>query len=185
MIQIDLHRKASKPVEPPPRKSGKPVSPLSQLWEVDLAAALLERKALRRSWLLMALARRKETGRLLSEVLEQMGIACRRYQAAVLAEHLHVRFVGVAEAEVDPAVAGEIAPEVLSATCALPVSLKGQCLTVAMAQPRNAAALEMLRQSTERTIEPVLGDPVEIRKALECLRTLQGTQTDRTRSRVE
>ena len=114
-----------------------------------------------------AIRLQKQQGRPIKDVLMGMGLASARDVLSAMGAVLGIPVVDLKRERIDP-VALKYIPEPLARRhMAVPVSLHGGTLRVAMAEPRNLQALEDLSAQSGVTIEAALGDPAQIADAID------------------
>jgi len=131
-----------------------------------VSSGLLSEEALR-----AALAEQRETGKRLVEILLTSG----RNRPAVpeaplmraLASLFGLEVVSLRTIEVTPEVLGLIPSEFAVSREVLPLSVQGECLTVALSDPLDLASQDDLQMLSGLSIRPVLALPSEIRRATE------------------
>ena len=89
--------------------------------------------------------------------------------ARVLARRYGVPAIDLSTAEVDLAAIKLVPLEIACKLNAVPVSLKGSVLTVALSAPNNLAALDELRFITGRTVRVVVAAHSQIKSAIDTL----------------
>ncbi len=132
-----------------------------------LLEVLVESKLLTQDQLTQALARQRQTGQNLTQILVGSGWVSQRELLAVLSRSLNIPAIDLAKYRVDPEVVRLIPERVARQAHAVPVSKIGTLLTVAMADPMNVLALDDLALASHYDIAPVLASDAEITAVLE------------------
>ncbi len=135
--------------------------------DLRLGEVLLERNIITREQLQIALEHPHAKHAHLGQVLVELGMATREQINLALSRKLGIPFVRVAGYPVPPEVIALVPPEVAIEHLLLPIGFHGNRLVVAMENPLDWAALDILRIQTNRPIEPVITSSNEISEALE------------------
>lgn len=133
-----------------------------------LGDILLADKVITQEQLTEALKTQQETGhqKHLGEVLFELGFATREQINVALAGKLGIPYVSLEEFEVDQFPISLIPPDIALQYNILPLALVNGILVVAMEDPFNWEALEVVRFNTKQNIEPVLSPARDITQAL-------------------
>lgn len=138
--------------------------PLSDL---HLGEILLEERHLSRSELDKALeAQKLAPGRHLGEVLIDLGLVSREHVHAALAHKLGIPYVTMGEFDIDPEVLALVPADIALQYTVLPLASRNNHLAVAMENPMDWEALEVLRFNTNHIIDPVITSGKDISQAL-------------------
>jgi len=106
------------------------------------------------------------TGQSLQQLLVEKGYLQEEDLVITLSEHLGVPHIRVANYSIPKEVLAHV-PEALARQYQmLPVSLTGEVLTLAMADPLNIMAVDDLRRITNHEVEPVVAMMTELRDAI-------------------
>jgi type IV pilus assembly protein PilB len=132
-----------------------------------LGEVLQERGHISPEALSKALEEQHRTVSLLGEVLLHGGTVDKSHLVGALEEVTRVKYVDCLSVRIDPQVLKLIPRAVAKRNSALPLSLEGQKLVTAMAEPQNLQTLDELRFVTGKVIVPRLGFRSEILSALE------------------
>ncbi len=115
-----------------------------------------------------ALEESKRTRLKIGEVLVKRGYATEEDVARALSEQLGFAYMDLSSYDIEPAALSLVPREAASRLQAVPLFLIQNSLTVAMANPLDISAIDELgRLSGGLRIEPVLGTPGGIKKAIE------------------
>lgn len=110
---------------------------------------------------------KQTTGTLFGEVALQMGLITPTQITDALAEQCGMPVVNLAETTIPPKVL-ELVPQTMAELYKImPVSLKNDVLTVAMAEPQNLGALDDLRNFLGFDIRGAVASPADVTKAIE------------------
>jgi hypothetical protein len=130
-------------ITPPPQKS--------------LPETLLAQGQVTREQLEQALARQKETGQFIGEILIEQGAIDENSLLSFLAKFCKVPHLSLLDYLIDKDIAGLIPREVCMKYRLLPIDKIGRNLTVAMVNPLNAEALQKIRElCPDLRIKPIL-----------------------------
>jgi hypothetical protein len=116
-----------------------------------------------------ALERQRVTGLRLGETLFEMGLISSFDLASVLAARLGVPFVDLDDTEIDPRAVAKIPSAVARRAYAVPLSLEGNRLRVAIADPTNDEAVSDVEWACRLDVEPVLADPAQLLAVLQAV----------------
>jgi type IV pilus assembly protein PilB len=114
------------------------------------------------------LEEQKQTpGEVIGRVAVRMGLISEAQLSEALAEQWGMQVVNLKETTIPPK-ALELVPETMASIYKImPVSLKNNVLTVAMADPQNIAALDDLRNFLGYDVRGAVSNPVDIQEAIE------------------
>lgn len=107
-----------------------------------------------------------ERGRSLGRVLIQLGFVTEAGLVSILAEQLGLEFIDLTEAHIDQAAVSMVAEPVARRHSCLPVSLDGESLIVAMADPANVVAVDDIRAMTKRDVRVVVATKSDVMQAI-------------------
>jgi type IV pilus assembly protein PilB len=116
--------------------------------------------------LLEALEKKKESGKSLARTLIEMGIVSEVKLTEVLAQHLNLEFVDIANYHVDMTAVAVLDEKVASRHLAIPLRFDDETLVVAMADPTNIFALDDVKMYTGYPVRPVVATKVDIEDAI-------------------
>ena len=107
-----------------------------------------------------------QRGRSLGRVLIELGFVTEAGLVSILAEQLGLSFVDLSEAHVDQAAVAMVAEPVARRHSCLPMSLDGETLVVAMADPANVVAVDDIRAMTKRDVRVVVSTKADVSNAI-------------------
>ncbi|MBF0479434.1 MAG: Flp pilus assembly complex ATPase component TadA [Candidatus Omnitrophica bacterium] len=128
---------------------------------------LLRDKHLSASDLEKALGEQQRKGGELSRILIDMKLIDEDTLTSVLSQSLGIPVISITRIKIDPQVIKFIARDVALKYQIMPVSLIGQTLTLAMADPLNIFVIDNVKAVTGYTINPIIGRKAEIAGAIE------------------
>src|SRR5579871_4481061 len=106
-------------------------------------------------------------GEVIGRVAVRMGLVTEAQLSEALAEQWGMQVVNLKETTITPKVL-ELVPETMASIYKImPVSLKNNVLTVAMADPQNIAALDDLRNFLGYDVRGAVSNPADIQEAIE------------------
>ncbi len=106
-------------------------------------------------------------GEVIGRVAVRMGLVTETQLSEALAEQWGMQVVNLKETTITPKVL-ELVPETMASIYKImPVSLKNNVLTVAMADPQNIAALDDLRNFLGYDVRGAVSNPADIQEAIE------------------
>ncbi len=114
-----------------------------------------------------ALDTQKQSGRLLGQVLIDLGLANNEQVLQALASQFRIPFVRLRESDLDPKAMALVPSQLVFKHQAVPYQLKDGALQVVVSNPLNIAALDDIRLVTGLAVEPVLGSVDDIRLLIE------------------
>jgi type IV pilus assembly protein PilB len=110
---------------------------------------------------------KQSPGEVIGRVAVRMGLVNEAQLSEALAEQWGMQVVNIKETTIPPKVL-ELVPETMASIYKImPVSLKNNVLTVAMADPQNIAALDDLRNFLGYDVRGAVSNPVDIQAAIE------------------
>src|SRR5579864_896047 len=110
---------------------------------------------------------KKSPGEVIGRVAVRMGLVTEAQLSEALAEQWGMQVVNLKETTITPKVL-ELVPETMASIYKImPVSLKNNILTVAMADPQNIAALDDLRNFLGYDVRGAVSNPADIQAAIE------------------
>ncbi|MBF0521462.1 MAG: Flp pilus assembly complex ATPase component TadA [Candidatus Omnitrophica bacterium] len=131
-----------------------------------LQQILLQHKLVSPENLDKALKQQEQEGGELSKILIKLNLIDEETLIPVLSEAMEVPLIHISRLHIDPEVVKIVPQDVAQKYQVIPVSLLGDHLTVAMADPLNIFAVDNLKALTGYTIIPVIGREEEIRLAI-------------------
>jgi type IV pilus assembly protein PilB len=126
-----------------------------------LGAVLLQSKLLRPEQLDRALEIQRGTGKRLGEILIELGFLYEQDISRALANQSGLKYIDLQASSVDPRAASRLSPEVGQHVRAVPVRFEADGLLVAVADPAEAPAA-LLSRETGLKVTLCVGDPSEI-----------------------
>jgi len=142
-------------------KNARPIS------ELLLGEILLDEGHVTRPQLEHALQeQRQRPGRHLGEILIDLGTCTREQVTAALAHKLGIPYVRLGDYEIDTKVISLIPADIALHYNVLPLAIQNKHLTIAMENPMDWEALEVLRFNSNLTIDTVITSGQEISAAL-------------------
>jgi len=110
---------------------------------------------------------KKSPGELLGQVAVRMGLATEAQLSEALAEQWGMQVINLKETTIPPKVL-ELVPETMASIYKImPISLKNNVLTVAMADPQNIGALDDLRNFLGYDVRGAVASPADVQAAIE------------------
>jgi len=128
---------------------------------------LLEQKLVSEDQLRECIKVQRATGKSLSTILVERGYVSEEDLVITLSEQLGIPHIRVAHYSIPKEVLSEVPESLARQYQMLPVSVTGDVLTIAMADPLNIMALDDLRMLTSYDIEPVVAVGSELSAAIE------------------
>jgi type IV pilus assembly protein PilB len=127
-----------------------------------LGDVLLEQQLITEEQLRECVAVQRNGGQNLAHILVEKGYLDEEDLVVTLSEQLGIPHIRVANYKIPKQVLGEVPESLARQHCMLPVSVTGDVLTLAMADPLNIVALDDLRMLTSFDIEPVVAVESEL-----------------------
>lgn len=131
-----------------------------------LGQILLKNRIITEEQLEQALERQRETGEPLGRVLVDMKIVSEGALTSILARQIGLRYVDLANYDVDITAPSLVDAEVARRYTLIPIGFEGDKLLVAMADPTNVFALDDIRIMTGMDVEPVVATKEDIIAAI-------------------
>ena len=128
---------------------------------------MVESKLLTKSQLEQAMTRQRKTGENLSHIVISAGWVTQRNLLAALSRGFNIPAIDLAKYRVDPDVVRLVPERVARHSHAIPISLIGKRLTVAMADPMNIFTVDDLTELTHYEIVPVIASDAEITSVID------------------
>ncbi|MDP2940182.1 MAG: ATPase, T2SS/T4P/T4SS family [Candidatus Omnitrophota bacterium] len=114
-----------------------------------------------------ALTVQKEKGGRLSDILVKMGFIDENDLTLILSQSLGLPPLDMSRVKIDPSVIKIIPQEIARYYQIIPISLMGNSLTLAMADPLNIFAIDDVKALTGFEINPIISRPKDIMQAIE------------------
>lgn len=143
----------------------------------NLGEILMNHKIITQAQLDTALADQRTAPRPLGQILIQRGYLTEKLLLQALAAQKGVGAWHIDQDPADPAAVAKIDPLVCRDNYFLPVGIKGQVLVVAMKDPDDIQAIDLLRNLSGMRIEPVMADEVKLAKAIKKLAAVAEIET--------
>ncbi len=138
-----------------------------ELKQIQWGRRLVQRGILTAAQLDEALTEEKQNGTFLGSLIVRKGWASEEQVARALSEQLGLAYIDLNTRPVEPETL-DFLPESLCRTHrAVPLFALGDSITVAMANPLDAKAIEELEEASQRNIRPAVATPTAIVRALE------------------
>ena len=131
-----------------------------------LGQILVKNKIITEEQLQQALDKQDETGESLGRVLIDMKIVSEGALTSILARQIGLKYVDLANYDVDISASSLVDAEVARRYTLIPVGFDGDRLMVAMADPTNVFALDDVRIMTGMEIEPMVATKEDIVSAI-------------------
>ncbi|MFN8857823.1 MAG: pilus assembly protein PilB, partial [Planctomycetaceae bacterium] len=110
---------------------------------------------------------KKSPGEVIGQVAVRMGLVTEAQLSEALAEQWGMQVINLKETTIPPKVL-ELVPETMASIYKImPVSLKNNVLTVAMADPQNLGALDDLRNFLGYDVRGAVASPADVQAAIE------------------
>jgi type IV pilus assembly protein PilB len=129
--------------------------------------SLLSRRLVQQSQLDEALEIQRAHGGSLQQILVQRGFVNETDLLAAVSEGLGIPTITLSRLKLDPGLKGLISREMAVQYQLIPVACIGRTLTVAMADPLNIFALDMIAATTGLTINPLMASPKDLQDAID------------------
>lgn len=136
---------------------------------IRLGDILVEKNIITTDELERALERQKEVKKRLGYILIEEGIVSEEILADVLKDLLEIDVVRLSEVEVDEKLVKKVPENILRRHIILPLNLKEDIIYVAMEDPQDMKAIQDIKLFLKKNIEPLIGYPSEIKKALDSI----------------
>jgi type IV pilus assembly protein PilB len=123
---------------------------------------------------------KQSPGEVIGRVAIRMGLVTEAQVSEALAEQWGMQVVNLKETNIVPKVL-ELVPETMASIYKImPVSLKNNVLTVAMADPQNIAALDDLRNFLGYDVRGAVSNPADVQASSAASRTTRNLKTPAT-----
>ncbi len=130
----------------------------------SLGSSLVEKGIITEEQLQLAMQLQKSTGMRLKDVLIKEGFTTREQLQEFISNFVDIPYVKLS---VDPEAVKLIPANMARNLVAIPITLVGDILTIAVSCPFDTASLDMLAFASGYTLEPVLSDEEDILEAIE------------------
>ena len=131
-----------------------------------LGELLVERGAINKDELNMAIAYQKEKSGLLGEILVELKFATEEDIAHALTCQYGFPYLPLSNYEIDPDVIESVSENVCRQFCLIPIDKIGKSLTLAMADPLNVQAIEDVELLTSCTVQTFVSTSTDIKKSI-------------------
>jgi len=132
-----------------------------------LGSVLVEKGMITQEQLDLALKLQKTTGQRLKDILVKEGFTTREQLKEFISHNVDIPYVKLSVDLIDPQAVKLIPANVARNLVAIPVTLIGDILTVAVRCPFDTASLDMLAFASGYTLEPILSDEEDILEAID------------------
>jgi len=139
---------------------------------------LLDEGLITRQDLERAQARRAETGETLTHVLVEDQVVDERELVRLLARHMGLEFISLADVGVDPSAASLIPDSIARRHAVIPVGYQGERLVVAMADPGNVLVIDDVRAITGLPVVVKVATRSDIEEAIRRVNRLDDSVAD-------
>lgn len=133
----------------------------------QIGQVLIKRGIITAQHLSEALERQKKEGGLIGEILIKLGYASESDIIQALAIQYDFPYLPLANYEIEPQITQLVPEEMARQYCLIPVDKIGNLLTVVIANPLDAAAIEQVESSTKCKVEVFVGTSSEIKAAID------------------
>ena len=131
-----------------------------------LGEVLLERGVINLKELEQALARQKEQGGLMGQILIQLGFVTEEEVALALTAQYGFPYLPLDNYEIDGGLTAVVPEEMAREYCLIPIDRIGNALTLAMSDPSNVKAIEAVELTTKCVVQAFVSTPSDIGKAI-------------------
>ena len=132
-----------------------------------IGEVLIERSVITREQLDKALAKQKESGGTIGQVLIQLGFVNETEIALALTAQYGFPYLPLESYEIDKNLMQIIPVDIARQYCLIPIDRIGNALTLAMADPTNMKAIDDVEQLTRCVVQSFVSTPSDIRKAID------------------
>ncbi len=140
---------------------------LRRIIRKQLGELLIERKIIKKSQLDKALAIQKEKGGLIGEILVELGFAKEEDIAQALTAQYGFPYLPLNNYEINPEIIKLIPARVTRQYVLIPIDKIGNNLTLAMANPLNAQAIEDVEMLSSCTVQTFVSTASDIKKTIQ------------------
>src|SRR5689334_19502228 len=142
---------------------------MAQAQPIRLGDWLLDRGLVNQTQLDLALREQKRKGKLLGEALVELGFVNQETLSQFLAQKTQTESVDLARLFLSPELAKLIPEPLAKRLVAVPIARNGESLTVAISDPLNVTAFDVLEQTTRLQVSLVAAPEGDIRLAIDRL----------------
>ena len=128
---------------------------------------LLEKGIIKQAQLDEALKIQKEKGGLLGQILASLGYVTEEQIAQVITIQYGFPYLPLSNYEIDEGVIKLIPENVARQYCLIPIDKIGNTVTIAMADPLNAQAIEDIEVVTSSSVQLFVSTATDIKKAID------------------
>ncbi len=132
-----------------------------------IGEVLIERAVITRDQLDLALAKQKEEGGILGQILIQLGYVNETEIALALTAQYGFPYLPLESYEIDKSVMATVPVAIAKQYCLIPIDRIGNALTLAMADPTNVKAIEDVEALTHCVVQTFVSTPSDIRRAVD------------------
>lgn len=132
-----------------------------------LGELLIERGVINHDQLNIAIAKQKEMGGLLGEVLVDLKFATEKDIAQALTTQYGFPYLPLSNYEIDQEVIKSVPENVCRQFCLIPIDKIGKSLTLAMSNPLNVQAAEDVELITGCTVQAFVSTSTEIKSSID------------------
>lgn len=132
-----------------------------------LGELLIERGVINHDQLSLAIAKQKEQGGLLGEVLVDLKFATEKDIAQALTTQYGFPYLPLSNYEIDQEVIKSVPENVCRQFCLIPIDKIGKSLTLAMSNPLNVQAAEDVELITGCTVQAFVSTATEIKQSID------------------
>jgi len=128
---------------------------------------LIEKGLITLEQLQLALKRQQDKGGKLGQLLVRMGFVSEEQIGKAMAEQINIQHISLNPADIDSAAVGYIPENIARKYGLIPVKIDGSQLIVAMDDPLNSIALDVLKFTSGKLVVPVLASRSKIMEAID------------------
>jgi type IV pilus assembly protein PilB len=132
------------------------------MFKKSLGDILMDAEFITHEQLQEALKVQSKTRKSLGKVLNEKGILTPRQITEALEFQLGIPYIDIQSTKIDPKALSLIPEHLARLHGAIPIQLKGDILKVAFCDPLNSAAIEAIRLSSGKKVEPVVSTEADI-----------------------
>jgi len=127
---------------------------------------LVKKKSIKLEELKAALNEQQKTGKMLGQVLVQMGFVTEKEMLRVLAEQQGMRFLDLRKVKIDGKVIKKVPLKLIRKYKIMPISIEGNTLTVAVSNPFDMWLVHDIETNLGYEVEEVLAASIDILEAI-------------------
>ncbi|MBI4861785.1 MAG: hypothetical protein HY815_16225 [Candidatus Riflebacteria bacterium] len=135
--------------------------------KLKLGETLIQAGFINQSQMREAMARQRQTGKRLGQILTEMKVVTEKDITAVLSKQLNLPFIDLFNYIIDPAIAKLVPEHIAQRHQLIPINKVGNTLTVAMVDPLNVLAIDDIQLMTGLNIRVVVAAPSHVQAALQ------------------